>query len=796
MSYIPTVDPGLEDRLRRESEKTLRIDILLDKKNNFMNMLTALKNKKLPDNNQIDGLITNVTEKLEWRTIKPSKTTSKILHDTKSLVDESKVYFIERNNGDLIQQFITHLVYGGKQTTTLKMKTDNIKNLKNPSYKLYKSLVDLFKLSLSSSKLRRLLEEIYNVSKENIDKLLPEDTRLPSLSKTKEIVGTPKSTSKENGNLNGSPTIKSYVPHLETAPNKEKGFEIPITTGQFTESESSKSPSKVSTSLDNRPDIKLDMSRPEIVPIKQKGTNVPITTGEPTEPEPSKPRAEGQEVQIPSNKEELKEEAMGIVENLGDIMIGKGIEVTKPLIHDIEKSDEKPTKVIREKLQEVKKDLGGVRKNIGAIKLTEDQKDRLISRFYDFMKELQSNPKYHKNLDFIISVCNQVQKNMTEIGPTTYHILDKSNLNNDEIMMALKEAKKAIGKFLGDQSMTPLIRSVEKLYISLINDREMRKIFLQLNQDIIDFFKKPDYLKKDEAKKVFRNDFSLIKAHLQGNYKEKSDLVVSKWQMFIENIIKDKKLRSIAKKYRILYYDFFKKKGGKIQSSKVILSLLKDASKLSLKKVSNYEYIRIPRIESKVNSDQFIVDNIVLKRENLMNASLILKNTSKLDGQYKLVSDAIVIKIQNLNIEARSVAYFIKKSIGFFKFQDDGFIDISTPEGKGIIINLVISFPNISLNNAVSQSTSLENKIHVAACKVKIGGMKMKFHHNKHGILMKLLPPIVFPMIKSQIEKKISEEIKKNIEEVLEKTMSSFKKVSEQAIETAIENWRSELFAI
>jgi len=394
--------------------------------------------------------------------------------------------------------------------------------------------------------------------------------------------------------------------------------------------------------------------------------------------------------------------------------------------------------------------------------LTEEQRDRLVSRFKNLMIETQSRPEYQAALEDLLDTISRINEHSQRI---TGHVKETAKAqagqpDKTDLEIAHENAKKLIENFANHQSLDPLINAVQDLGNNIRRDDELRSYFDELKQFVDKSLRDPQFVQETDyvehgSRLIDRGRYLLLE-----RYSDDTRRVVDEASAFNQALQNDKLTSQWAKDFETLVGDIFLDEKG---LPTVKFELIKDFAKILTVIGDKMKYLPLPRIENSDEEYDYIFDNIVLYLAEAVPKHLHMNFTAdiNLDREEKdILQNTAYIEISKINADARNIAFYYKKKKGLINMMDVGLVDFSIPK-HGLTIKL-----KVLLNPPTQANPSLDFR--VLEANTTIDEFKLRLHETKHDILYTILTPLAEKRLKSQIAKMISDKMVQTVDYIKE----------------------------
>ncbi|BFZ53265.1 hypothetical protein PYCC9005_000288 [Savitreella phatthalungensis] len=181
------------------------------------------------------------------------------------------------------------------------------------------------------------------------------------------------------------------------------------------------------------------------------------------------------------------------------------------------------------------------------------------------------------------------------------------------------------------------------------------------------------------------------------------------------------------------------------------------------------QYIPISRIEFQSAEIDLVIENLVFESsashdQTFLPYKLRIENQNVVEwlNAYKLERDysqAVTAKIEGLTLAVRDAGFYIKKKTGFWRFVDDGLVDILM-DGPGIDIDV-----DLAMSTEDEEADVTRDALFVVKdVRVKIHRFDFTTSGASHGWLVGLFKPFVRGFVRRQIEIAMAQGMREQLE--------------------------------
>ncbi|GAA5986554.1 hypothetical protein JCM11641_003673 [Rhodosporidiobolus odoratus] len=398
-------------------------------------------------------------------------------------------------------------------------------------------------------------------------------------------------------------------------------------------------------------------------------------------------------------------------------------------------------------------------KNYLREKFPEERRDRFIYRLKKVVVENQRHKDYQEAIDFFLDKAEHYQVQAKTAGKQSTGNA-ASIQHDDNFQMAWRELKTLLERFANGATMDGMFDAVDQIYTDAQNDGELRRWFSELNLYIRQCLQEPGYIMKDEADRRGRELKETGKRYWDpqnGKYSGHKDRFFDEVQNFFTSYADDGLNQRLGESVKSLFTDLIFDSEGNLKYKP---HLWKDIRSVILPSIfQQIGYIPIPRAEYTSKEVDLVIENLTLETANLLPNifEIEARNYFKLspyDNLGDVSKHSFWVSFNQVQCDLKDVAFYINKKTGFPKLKDSGYADVFLG-GKGLSGKVHI------------ESTGRKNHaFKVIETKIKIDKLKFAVRESKHSTLINFMRPLATGLIKTAVSKAIEAAIRAALEQV------------------------------
>ncbi|GAA5838750.1 hypothetical protein JCM9279_003849 [Rhodotorula babjevae] len=392
-------------------------------------------------------------------------------------------------------------------------------------------------------------------------------------------------------------------------------------------------------------------------------------------------------------------------------------------------------------------------------KFPEERRDRFIYRLKKVVVENQRHKDYQEAIDFFLDRAEHYQVQAKEAGKQGGGNA-ASIRHDDNFKQATYELRTLLERFANGASMQPIWDSVDQIYTDSQNDGELRGWFRELNQYVRQCLQEPGYIMKDEADRRGRELLDSGKRYWDpknGKYASHKDRFFEEVQNFFTSYADDGLNQRLGESVKTLVTDLFLNSEGNPTYKP---HLWRDIRSVILPALfSQIGYVPVPRAEYTSKDVDLVIENLTLETANILPNIFEIEarnyfRLSPYDNLGDVSKHAFWVSFEQVQLDLKDVAFYIKKKTGFPKLTDSGYADVFLG-GKGL-----------SGKVHIESTGRKHHAFKVVEVKIKIDKLKFAVREAKHSTLINMLRPLATGLIKTAVTKALEAAIRTGLEQV------------------------------
>ncbi|KAL7751249.1 hypothetical protein RI367_003455 [Sorochytrium milnesiophthora] len=363
-----------------------------------------------------------------------------------------------------------------------------------------------------------------------------------------------------------------------------------------------------------------------------------------------------------------------------------------------------------------------------------EKKQRLVSRIQMQLRELRDNPEYLSSVEF---VADSVQQ-LLEKGKTSY----RSSRVDANVFQASLELKSIIEDFASGQSLNPLLDALFTLYGAMNADLYCRDYVHDVKAFLGRALREPEYLDtplfSDRLTVLMDRGRRLLREH----HRDETDAVLNELDSFMVAFESDKLTSALARDITALSESVMYNDDGQLSFKS---DLFDDFRRVFLPAIlSHVQYIALPKIEHRDPQYDIVLDNIILSSKNVLpNILEVRMENAGILSPYSEINDRFTHRITlnafQIQADVHDVSFYYRKKT-FPRLKDWGVADFQIM-GQGISVYTTVEY------DRWREDRTLIPRV----VDVMVDDIHLHVHHSYHDGMYKIITPMLIAALKRQI---------------------------------------------
>jgi hypothetical protein len=404
----------------------------------------------------------------------------------------------------------------------------------------------------------------------------------------------------------------------------------------------------------------------------------------------------------------------------------------------------------------------GVKSRVSNMEITEDQKDRLVSRLRDNLKTFQNRPEFQKTLDDLLQGLGSVFESTkmyadSQIGKGK-EMLQQSDADT-QWNQAIEHATNVVENIFGGKSLSDVISSIRVFAQDVMEDEALLGVFRRWRDMIINILRDPSATSDTQA---FKSDARVLiddtKDVVTGTHRDHAKAILNEVSGFMAGAQEDQTNQEFVDSLRQMFQDVFMDDNGDWTFKK---ELVDDVMKILPDLADRIGRVPLPKFEHDDKDLYISVDNIVLNCSGVIPDYFNMGIHGEVDLKVPQFTGKMYVTLSNVQVSAQNLDFVFHRKTGWPKLSSRGKTDFST-QGKGITVSLEF-VPWIQKDT---------RGVKLSKCDVNFDKkLNVRVYNTKYDWLWRCLP--VKTVATKQLERAISDNIRNMFNRVPDSTNAS-----------------------
>ncbi len=423
----------------------------------------------------------------------------------------------------------------------------------------------------------------------------------------------------------------------------------------------------------------------------------------------------------------------------------------------------------REKKEEVKNKT----KDYFNEKIPEERRDQAVHRLKKMIVEIQDHEDYNDAIETLIHMAETYSGHAKNVAGQTAQSAQQGQRSSSRLQIAQKDLKTLLERSANSTSLDDFIDALNDIYTDADNDPEFKKWWREVAAYIRKVLKETGYVMSDDATNRYNQLEERGRYFLQGRYADHYDRLTDELKRFADGFAEDDQNQRFGRTVTKMMEDLGTDKNGKMVFKK---HLARDLSNYILPGFfKRVRYVPVPRIEVVDPMVDLVVENLILEGENLFPNLIEITNDNFIRYSARSTitnynKHKLGIKLSQIQMDIRDVAYYVHKKQGFPSLTDTGVMDLFIG-GSGLTANIAL------------ETADPKDRTHFfkpATVHVNIHSLNIKLKKSSHKTLFSIFRPLLLAVMKPAIAKAAESQIKSAIQDADSQLYEIYKEVSRQ----------------
>ncbi|KAI0373547.1 hypothetical protein BV20DRAFT_937833 [Pilatotrama ljubarskyi] len=387
----------------------------------------------------------------------------------------------------------------------------------------------------------------------------------------------------------------------------------------------------------------------------------------------------------------------------------------------------------------------------------EERRDQFMFRLKKVIYECQSHQDYKESMQWLLNFLEEYAshgRTIAEHGKDSHQQLS----SDPNLQTSMRELRTLLERFANGRSLDTIGDAMRALYDDAQNDERLRHWFRDVDEFVREALLQPGYILDDQANERANQLRDSGREFYDGKYKGHFDNLFGSVQAWFGAIADDPLNKQIGNNFAQLAKDLFFDGDGNLKFKPELWADIRQQIIPGF--IDQVGYVPIPRIEYTDEAVDLVIENLALSGKNLFPnlISMEARNFAKLSA-YKNIKDEFhhefTLTLGQIQADMRDVAFWFNKKTGTPKLQDSGLADVLLG-GSGLTVTV----------HLVSADKDRSSVFKVKDVNTNIHTLKFSIRDSKHDTLYKMLSPLATGLVKKQLQKAIGQAIRTALEYV------------------------------
>lgn len=375
----------------------------------------------------------------------------------------------------------------------------------------------------------------------------------------------------------------------------------------------------------------------------------------------------------------------------------------------------------------------------------QERRDQLIYRLKKVIIECQNHKDYQESIRWLMDTGAEYLshgRTLADHGKDSHQKLT----SDDNLQLAMSELRTLLERFADGVSLDIIGNAMRQLYEDSRNDEGLRNWFSEVNSFARDSLMQPGYVLEDACNDRANQLRDTGRQYYDDKYKNHFNNLFNSAGDWFTAWGNDPLNRRFGQDWARLTKDLLFDSEGSLKFKPELWTDIRKTILPSL--IDNVGYIPIPRIEYTDDSLDLVLENLALSGRNVFPNLISAEAHNYIKfSPYNNISDEqhhdFTLTLGQIQADLRDVAFYYHKKTGTPKISDSGIADVLLG-GTGLTITA-------RLVTAHDPSSVFA----VKDVQVKVDTLKFAVRDSKHDTLYKTLAPLASGLVKRQLQKAI-----------------------------------------
>ncbi|KAI0768823.1 hypothetical protein BD413DRAFT_561805 [Trametes elegans] len=703
----------------------------VDRKLRLYGVFTAIKESRLPTNDQIDAILAHLSHEGLTGSDKLSPDGQKLVQDTHDIIETLRRLVAEKNADEILQNFFWHT----RDVDTDRAKKDpnevlpvDRSKVKSDGQVAVQHLRTLLSLVFTNAEVRKLFSDFGVIGRDLLargaekvaEKARPDEQELRKIDDTAPSHKFVSEGGREVG-PNETPVPEVSVPGTDIRVAHHPRADDPA----------------AGTAIKNGDKVERGDEALNEAQARTEEAKARARTEAERQKEDVKQRAAADEP--PQDEGDVQTRKQRLQEKWGDVK--DTLRGRVPDEHKDRANDQKER----------------VKNFLSDEYFPEERRDQFIFRLKKVIYECQSHQDYQGSMQWLLNFLEEYAshgRTVAEHGKDSHQQLS----SDPNLQTSLGELRTLLERFANGRSLDTIGDAMRELYQDAQQDERLRHWFHDVDEFVREALLQPGYILDDQANDRANQLRDTGREFYEGKYKGHFDNLVNSVQTWFGAIAEDPLNKQVGNNFAQLAKDLFFDGDGQLKFKPELWADVRQQIIPGF--IDQVGYVPIPRIEYTDEAVDLVIENLALSGKNLFPnlISMEARNFAKLSA-YSNIKDEFhhefTLTLGQIQADMRDVAFYFRKKTGTPKITDSGLADVLLG-GSGLTVTV----------HLVSADKDRSSVFKVKDVNTNIHTLKFSIRDSKHDTLYKMLGPLATGLVKKQLQKALGQAVRTALEYV------------------------------
>ncbi|RDX45619.1 hypothetical protein OH76DRAFT_1558936 [Lentinus brumalis] len=710
----------------------------VDRKLRFYGAFTAMKQSKLPTNDQLDSMLGHLNDTFLTKSDSLSPEGQKLVQDTSDVVDTLRALIREKNADEVLQNFVWHT----RDVNLDQAKKDPNEVLpvqggkvKSDGQQAVQHLRTLLSLVFTNAEVRKLVSDFGVIGRDLLargaEKVATQARPSEDALRRVDEPGPEHTFISEGGRKAGpneTPVPEVQVPGTDIRVAHHPRSEDPA---QGTAVKKGDEVKRGDEALNEARQKKEEFNSQAQIEAERHAEDVRQRAAV---DEPVKDEGDAQ-----ARKSRLQDKFSGVK----DSILGRVPDEHKERVNEH-----------KERVNEHKE---RAKSFFNDEYFPPERRDQFIFRLKKVIYECQSHDDYKESMQWLLNFLEEYASHGRTVAS---HGKDShQQISSDpNVQTSLNEIRTLLERFANGRSLNTIGDAMRALYEDSQNDERLRHWFREVDEYVREVLLEPGYVLDDQCSERGNQLRESGRQFYDEKYKGHFDNLTNSVSAWFGAWAEDPLNKQVGNNFAQLTKDLLLDGDGNLKFKPELWADIRQQIIPGF--IEQVGYVPIPRIEYTDEALDLVIENLALSGKNLFPnlITMDMHNHVKLSAYNNIKDEThheFKLTLGQIQADMRDVAFYFRKKTGTPKLTDSGLADVLLG-GSGLTVTA----------HLVSADKDRTSVFKVKDVSTSIDTLKFSIRDSKHDTLYKLLGPLATGLVKKQLQKAVGGAVRTMLEYV------------------------------